>query len=227
MIPFPYQFGQAGQTQKQWSPAISMDFEGANGSSTFTDDSRFATTWTRSGTNVTISTANILQGTSSLLINGSADYLEATATSDLLLPATGDWEIRFKYNMSNGAGRYLLGCADATASAAGSQFNIYCGQAAGGGNASNVIFLFLSNGTTYGLALGASANITQVVDHSMVWGREGNRLYFILDGTLNNTATYTSSINQPTGRKIRIGDTEITGEAGPDLMYFDDFRLLK
>lgn len=227
MIPLPFQAGQAGRTQKQWSPAISMDFEGANGSSTFTDDSRFGTTWTRSGANVTISTATILQGTSSLLVNGSADYLEANATSDILLPATDDFELRFKYNMTNGAGRYLMDCSDASASAAGSQFRLYCSQSGGTGSASNHLFFYLSDGTTYNSVINTSGVVSQGATHSLVLRREGQKLFLLLDNQLDATATLTLSINQPSGRKFRLGKPAITGESGPNTIYFDDFRLLK
>lgn len=203
---------------------VIMDYEGANGSSTFTDTGSLASTWTRSGANVTISTANILNGTSSLQVNGSGDYLEA---SGVLLPPTSDWELSFDFRLAGAAGRYIMSAVDATSTAAGSQFGVYMSQAAGSGNTTNNISLFLSNGTTYTSVLTTASPVTQLTNHTMLLKRSSNVISMSIDGGTAVTAAFTGSIPQPVGRKFRIGDSENTGSDGPTTLTIDRLRLTR
>lgn len=74
-------------TCRQGTSALLLNFDGANGSTTMTDSSVFARTATRFG-NAQLSTAQSKFGGSSLLLDGSGDYLQFPVT-ELWLPPTG------------------------------------------------------------------------------------------------------------------------------------------
>jgi hypothetical protein len=187
----------------------------------FTDTGSLGRIWTRSSANVTNSTVSPLVGSSSLVINGASDYLE---TDSPPIPATGDWEFTFNFYINLAAGRYILTIADPTVSVAGTCFSLYVSQALGLGSTSNNIFLYASNGTTYGIVAQTTSVVTQGSPHTCSIKRQGNNLFLTVDSNNGNSGAFTGSFPQLTGRKLRIGKPEITGESGASYIKIDSFR---
>jgi len=80
--------------------SLLLHMDGSNGSTTFTDSSSNALTVTPSG-DAQISTAQSKFGGSSLLLDGSGDYITTSASSSLAL-GTGDFTVEFfVYRTSN------------------------------------------------------------------------------------------------------------------------------
>jgi hypothetical protein len=71
-----------------------LNFEGLNGSTTFIDD--FGPTWTGSG-NAQISTAQFKFGTSSLLLDGTGDFI---TTTDIKTLGEGSWEMSLWFRIT-------------------------------------------------------------------------------------------------------------------------------
>jgi uncharacterized protein (UPF0333 family) len=199
-----------------------MDFEGADGSSMFMDVGYGSSTWIPSGANTTISTANILVGTSSLRIDGSSDYLRSAG---LLLPATGNWEISATVYMTGAASKDVFSVADAAYTPAGSQIEVFVSQANGSGSSSNKIGVYLSNGTTFDLIAETTSVVSQAASHTLVINRVGNTVSISVDGSNTGSGTFTGSLNQPSGRDFRIGKAEASGANGPTLLFVDALRI--
>lgn len=216
-IPFP----AFDNTLIQRYPVVSMDYEGANGSTTFTDDGTQASTWTRSGANVTISTAQILDGTSSLLVNGDSDYLQTDLTSSNGLPATGDWDIEFRMRLGSVTSRYVLSAQGTSANASDTHFAIVT-------NISGNLAFIVSNGTTRQVLFSSSAeNISTNTVYLTRISRRQNEYIISLNGSITSRATFSGNINQPAGRKIRIGLGEAAGTTTGSPFYFDSFRIFR
>lgn len=71
-----------------------LNFEGANASTTMVDD--FGNTWTANG-NAQLTTAQFKFGTSSLLLDGTGDYIKSTNFTTL---GDGSWEIAFWFRIN-------------------------------------------------------------------------------------------------------------------------------
>lgn len=79
-------------TDPYWSSVISLlHFDGANGSTTITDQKGL--TWTTSG-NAQLSTSSPLFGTASLLLDGTGDYVTSSSNANFAL-GTGDFTIEW------------------------------------------------------------------------------------------------------------------------------------
>jgi hypothetical protein len=78
----PYAFGGGGGGDPYWSNVkLLCGFEGADGSTTMTDESTVARTLTAQST-AQIDTAQFKYGASSLLLNGTSDYVTAPNSAD-------------------------------------------------------------------------------------------------------------------------------------------------
>lgn len=101
------------------SVALLLHGDGANGSTTFTDNSPSPKTFTAYG-NAQISTAQSQFGGASLYFDGTGDYIQASASTDFAFP--GDFTIEFWSRKSaNGSGGY--DCALTTDTTNGSATN--------------------------------------------------------------------------------------------------------
>lgn len=92
---FPVTYTEGGQVASSSQTLTVYDqivsellFNGANGGTSFPDSS--SRTWTRGG-NAQTSTAQFVEGTASLLLDGSGDYLQTASGAEL--QNQGDWRI--------------------------------------------------------------------------------------------------------------------------------------
>lgn len=198
---------------------VQMDFEGADGGTNFDDYGLGKSTWTRSGTNVALSTTQALEGSSSLKIANGADYLETSYTADNRLPALGNWDFSIGFYVPGGgslASKYILSIQ---------------GTAATG---SDTCLLLVTN-SSGNLAWGFSDGTTRTVRTSSAlstatWWRtaierRGATLNLRLNGTNVDSVAFTGSLNFPSSRKIRIGKAEFAGTVTFDTAYFDKLRF--
>jgi hypothetical protein len=125
-----------------WSDvSLLLHMDGSNGSTTFTDSSSNALTVTPSG-DAQISTAQSKFGGSSLLLDGSGDYI-TTSTSSALALGTGDFTVEFfvyRTSNSNDQGIFTFGATQSGLFATMDEWNLGVGLlggdpvAIGGGN---------------------------------------------------------------------------------------------
>ncbi len=71
-----------------------LPFDGSNGSTTFTDYAPLAKTWTAAG-NAQLSTAQSKFGGSSLLLDGTGDWIQSTVALEAFTFGTGDFTVEF------------------------------------------------------------------------------------------------------------------------------------
>jgi hypothetical protein len=184
--------------------SINLQFNGTNGSTTFTDDSANNHTASVFG-NAQISTAQSVSGGSSLLLDGTGDYLGFGPSSTFAM-GTGDFEIAFdlKQNGSN------------------SNNGVYDITTAIGGAASNAMTLaivspyFYLNGTN-----------TVVAVEPTAWqrirvARFGGNLRMAKDGTQVYSVAHSADL---VGTYLNVGlyySTSFTLNG-----YIDNFQIVK
>jgi hypothetical protein len=202
---------------------ILMNFEGSNGSTTFTDTGNGSSVWTGTG-GAALTTTSPISGSSSLLLTADTDYIEAPyVVGANSIPPTDDFSLKisFKSPTSNPQQTYMLSVQDSTGSAAGTVIVLYIGF---GGP----LALYISDGTTRSLVIsGTSGLATANTVATYEVRRVGPDLYLYVNGSsVGNYSVSGFSFAQPSGLKWRIGQAEFTGPgttiAG---MWVDDFSL--
>lgn len=102
MLLNPYRYGAGGGSDPYWSNVkLLCGFNGADGSTTLVDESSVARTLTAQST-AQIDTAQFKYGDSSLLLNGTSDYVTAPDSADFDL-GSGEWTIEgfFRFTANN------------------------------------------------------------------------------------------------------------------------------
>lgn len=87
---------------------LSMDFDGPDGGTTFTDDSPYARTFTGNG-GVDLDTAQFVNGGSSLLLNSSGKYITASAGAELSFSGDFTWQADLRMPSGSTGGFFLAG----------------------------------------------------------------------------------------------------------------------
>lgn len=195
---------------------ILLPFDGTNGSTTITDVNLGGTpnTWTANG-NAALSTAAAKFGPSSLLCDGTGDYVSAPDSADFTL-GTGEFTIDLWFNRQGGNGtrRFM------------------CGQGAGGSttnavgielNGSNVVVGSAGNGSSVTAVTGTTV-ITATGWNHVAFVRTGNILKLFINGVQEggDVAFSSSVLNSSTVFAVgRFGSlTTLTWNG-----YLDEFRL--
>ena len=173
---------------------VLLTFEGADGSTTITDSNAggAAKSWTAAG-NAQLDTAEAVLGTSSLLCDGTGDYVTASDHADFDL-GSGDFTIQVWFKVGGGAGtrRFLFGQQDSA-----------------GGNMSYRAELRTSNDFRFsadGIAnFTTSATFTDTSWHHFAITRNGSTWKAYMDGVKFQEATsalavFNSSNNFSVGR---------------------------
>lgn len=176
-------------------------FDGTNGSTTFTDSSSYAKTWSTTGS-PSLSTAQFKFGTASLRLNGSSVVSRA---SDTDLSLTGDFAIDVQCRLDSLSG-FPIPIDTGTGG-----FLVYLG-------ASSVV---VSSGGADVIVSASSIISTNTWFHLMV-SRVGTSVRLFVDGTQRGstwTKSGTLSNNQVSLGADVSGGSKCTG-------YFDEFRFL-
>jgi len=188
--------------------SLLMHFNGTNGSTTMTDNSKNNLTATATN-GAAISTAQSKFGGSSVLFDGTNDYVTVTNSTDFDF-GSGDFTIEYwEYRTSSGTQRpilsrnaipytpYLIGWYDA-------------------GVSGNVVMYMSSNGSSWDIASNVSMGVltTNVWTHYAVT-RNGNTFRTFQNGT--QISTFTSTAAFPAGAaSLEIGRYNA-------LYYFQDY----
>lgn len=184
---------------------VLLQFEGADASTTFTDDS--ARVWTARG-NAQIDTAQFKFGASSGYFDGAGDYID-TPDDDTMEFGSEDFTIDFWFRCSvvsgNAAGIIGKGASTMIATPAGGSFLIRK-------NTSNQIeanFMFGSTLET----LNSTTLFTNAVNtgwHHVALVRKGTTIYMFIDGVLEDSEAVSGSINNVTNLLTVGRDGDVT-----------------
>jgi hypothetical protein len=184
-------------------------FDGSNGSTTFTDSSASAKTFTAAG-NAQISTAQAKFGGASMLLDGSGDYLSkaydtdfdftADFTIDCWIRTSTDSKMIWNKGTSTGA---LVLCIGATSFVSGVTANKFG--------------VWLSGGTT----VSGTTTVTDGAWHHVAVSRSGSTVRVFVDGALEASGSVGASLNA--NATAYIGS--YTGSADYFNGYIDEFRV--
>lgn len=189
-----------------------LHFEGSDTSTTFTDECGL--TWTAAG-NAQIDTAQFKFGSSSLLLDGSGDYIYTSDTT---------------YNMGDGLPwmqegwfRFNAFAASTALFAEGSQHTALIYH---NGSASTLAFYISSNGSSWNIANGATGSKSSWTTgqwYHIRWGWDGTTYFCYVDGVLDwstaNSSPVHSSCNQLWIGNYSPGGADFNG-------WFDEHRFI-
>jgi hypothetical protein len=198
-----------------------MDFEGANGSTTFTDVGTAASTWTAGGS-AALTTAVILAGTSSLSIPTTSSFISTPYNASNRVPPTGNWAITFQARstggwVQGGVGTVLLSCQDASATAAGTSFVFAT-------NSTGRILIIMSDGATRSVIVTGTTVLATSTTYTFEVTRTTNTITLRINGASDGTGTFSGTVNTPVGQTWRIGQP-VAGNNPPASVTFDTFRV--
>jgi hypothetical protein len=176
-----------------------LHFEGADASTTYTDVT--GKTWTGAG-NAQIDTAQFKYGASSLLLDGTGDYVDGPSSADWTF-GTGDFVVEaWVRRGGTGTNDFIFGWGT---------WGVYFG-------ANN---LFTWNGASNVHSFNTGSSSVGVWRHGAL-SRRGTDLRLYLD--FSRVANSTDSTNHST-TSFRIGDT-VSG-IGPFIGHIDEVRITK
>lgn len=192
--------------------SLLLHCDGANGSTTLTDNSPAPKTFTANG-GAAISTAQSKFGSASAYLNGTGAYFQTPASTDFAFP--GDFTIEFwAWKSANGAAGYDTVVTTDTSD----------------GSAVNGWFLELS--TVRGISMLTAGSVVIRVDvnpNDSVWHhwavtRAGSTVRAFKDGALLGTSTYASAIAAAGPFGVGRSSSTVTY---PFKGYIDDLRITK
>jgi hypothetical protein len=196
------------------SVSLLLHGNGANGSTTFTDNSRFGHSFTTTGS-PTISTTESKFGGSSLFFNGSSSL--TTTSAEAFSLGGQDFTIEVWANLSSvSAGRTILSFNSVSPAADSLLF--------GYANGTGVVFYMRSTSASWDIAdsrpLAPTINIGQW--HHLAISRSGSSIYAFQDGVLKSTTTSSLPLFPSTNR-LFVGTWSSNFANG----YIDDLRITK
>jgi hypothetical protein len=191
--------------------AFLLHFDGANGSTTFTDVKSHTVT---ANGNAQISTAQSKFGGASGLFDGTGDYLVITDPGDLLLSGN-DWTIECWVRPGFTSAYKAIYTHVKSSPAYGVQFVA---------NNTGKFTLFIStSGSAWAVQLDSTTSYTSNTWYHLAAVRIGNNVYLFVNGTLEDSDTLTGSIYNPSQNPAIASsfDGTVNGWIG----HIDDFRL--
>ncbi len=158
--------------------SVLLHFDGADGSTTFTDE--YGKTFTPGG-NAQLDTAYYKFGTASGLFDGTGDYLQTPDHADFAF-GSGDFEIDFWAKRNATGYMYMCGQGNSAGTAAAWFMRFI---------ADNTIVAAIStNGTSFTTLTSSSAYTDTTSFHHIAFIRSGNNLYLTYDGVQVATAAF-------------------------------------
>lgn len=202
---------------------IEMDFEGANGATSFLDTGTGASAWTAGGA-AALTTSTVLAGTSSLSIPTTSSYITTPYNTANRIPPTGNWSITFKVRASSaggwvqgGVGTYVLSCQDSSITAAGTAIALAT-------NSSGKMLVVMSDGSTRSVIVTGGTTLATNTTYDMEVKRVSNTITFLINGVSDGSGTFSGTVNTPSGQAWRVGQPA-AGNNPPAPFFFDTFRL--
>lgn len=204
-----------------WANVVSLlHFDGADGSTTFTDET--GNQWV-AGNQAKISTTQSKFGGSSLLLDGSSDYIDCSPSDTSLLAfGTGDFTIEAWIYVASLSTRFVI--LDSRTSGLNSGVMFHVGAEAYNGA---LILEMRSPGYAGGNATPGGVVPLNTWTHVAVT-REGNFYHFFVNGVLQSSGVNGSGSgwNYTNGR-YRIGYVNDNNAAYSANGYIDELRVTK
>lgn len=196
------------------SAGIVLNFNGSNGSTTFTNSGSLTGVTFSTSSGATISTAESKFGGASLLCSSGNQWITST-TSASLAHGAGDFTLEFwLYNITLTASHYFFrtstgtGTGDGMFLGAGTTPLFYAGTIGSWSIANGLAMTGITTGTWQHIAI----------------TRSGNTFRGFVDGTQRFTTTSSSAIYQ-SANAFRIGAVNPSAGTGMNA-YMDDFRYI-
>jgi hypothetical protein len=198
--------------------SLLMHFNGTNGSTTMTDNSKNNVAFTVNG-NSQISTAQSKFGGASILFDGTGDYLSSPSTSDFAF-GTGDFTIECWAYRSTGNDNGIL---QISSTAGGLQANVTTNLVIGSWNSARV---YIQANNTYYISTSITNTVNTWNHYALVRSSGVTKLYFngnlVTDigtsGAITDTTNYT-------GTYLAIGGYYSTSYLWNG--YIDELRITK
>jgi hypothetical protein len=221
----PYRFaaGDPLTDSNYASVSLLMHFDGANGSTTFTDHSPSPRTMgaVSAGALPTISTAQSVYGGASGVLDAALGQAIKTTSNAVYDMGTGDFTIEGRVRFSNAASvrEFVLGQADIGAATAHTSF--YIARTAAG-----KLFGTCNNAGTGGFG-GCTGTTTTAANtwYAFAYVRSGTGFTLYVDGVSEATATSSNSVHSSTQdfAIAALGSYNMENMAG----YVDEIRITK
>ncbi len=196
-----------------------LHFDGADASTTITDSALSPKTFTAAG-NAQIDTTRFKFGRSSLLLDGSGDWVTTPDSADFEF-GSGDFTVEAWFNTTESAGtsRAIIGKAT-DGFASGWLIRLQSG----------VLAVYLRDSATAGSPrLLGTTQLTGLVNtgwHHVALVRNGSSWYLFLDGAIEATATDSFTIAD-TAAVLGIGTWGTTGGSDAWIGWIDEVRISK
>lgn len=187
--------------------------DGANNSTTFTDNSSAVHTATRYGTAAISTTQSKWGGASIRTPGGSCVLFADTNICDFV---AGDFTIEFWVRADGVTTQAFLN--NYATSSATSTFVIQC-------NGSGVIGAYAYTGSSSISCVSAASTLVSATWQHIAFVRSGSNFYLFVDGVQKATTTSAATLNTGAA-KTRVGAESDTGASGATA-YFDDVRITK
>jgi hypothetical protein len=209
----------AGDTLAGWNPAtysnVKLNLHGSslsNGSTTFTDTAASPHTLTANG-NVQASTAQFRIGSSSILFDGSSDYISTPDSADWDF-GTGDYSIEAQIRTANSAGRVVASNYQNSSTGWTCQNNVSAGR-----------FILNETGDGADLDSGISVATVDVWSH-LLFARVGGWLQLFVEGELQFFVASSQNITGSTSSLLIGALPGFTGSTGFN-GYLQEIRMVK
>lgn len=205
----------AGTTIANVNYRVLLHFNGGAGSTTITDDAAGgALTWTVAG-NAQISVAQSVFGGASLTCDGTGDWVTAADSTDITI-GSSNFHINCRVRATANGLKFIAGQCNSTATAASASWILWK-------DATDHIFFAVSDGSNFSTSCISTTLISNDVWYDIEVGRAGNTLYLFVDGRLEDSHPYSSTINN-SANAIRVGAMgEVT--TTPWQGFIDEFLL--
>lgn len=209
----PYRFGGGAPPTAQ----VLMHFNGSNGSTTMTDES--GKTWTAGG-NAQLSTAQSIEGGSSLWVDGSGDWINTGNNVDFQV-GTGDFTMECWVRRVGTGGTFFAYYRGGGVSSGGVSFNLDASNRLEAGRAG------------VGVVVTAATPLSTGAWHHVALCRSGggtNNTKLFLNGTIDGQATFASSWSDVGSIALASIGAYMSGagtSAGNFNGYIDEFRYIK
>jgi len=189
----------------------------ADGSTAFVDESNNNLTLTAVG-DAQVDTTLFKYGTGSMQFDGTGDEITTSSSdSELFEFVGGDFTVEFWVNTTQ-TGSYAIVTHASGNGAANTSWGFF-----GGTPTSNKVGFYASDGATYQISIASSTTINDGNWHHVAIAREGSSFRLFVDGVLENTGTWSGTMNT-TDRLLRVGDD---GSSINFNGYIDELRITK